>query len=220
MDSYQTQINSHLPFLLKKIDAKYRPIGVNVVPDSNGKINDCFNNVARKVAEDGGSIIYGWAIWPGKYMIEAEKHAVWKTTNGDYIDITPRLKQPSQIAFVIDEAFNYSGQWVDNVRQNITDNKVVDDWILLCETIAALYSFGRRSGDEEIAIPKAIEAKLLELEQDVSKYEGFLDAGGTQSSSCFCGSDFSYQDCHGFELEKSTVEGLKQVAARMQKHAI
>jgi hypothetical protein len=217
MDAYQTRINNYLPVLLKKIAAKFSPIGVHVHPDNNEKINDCFNNVARKVSKDGGSAVYGWAIWPGKYMIEAEKHAVWKSVDGKYMDITPRAQQPAQIAFVIDDEFEYTGQWVDNVRQNITDNSVVDDWILLCETIATLYSYGRRSGEEEIAIPKSIESKLLELEQNAKKYEPFLDAGGTPSSPCFCGSSFSYQNCHGFELKESTVEGLKQVAECMQK---
>lgn len=37
----------------------------------------CFKNAALCVQNHGGKVLYGWSLWEGRYMIEAEPHAVW-----------------------------------------------------------------------------------------------------------------------------------------------
>src|SRR5436305_3783523 len=81
----QQQIQAYFEQLLELIDAKYYPINVHIQPERDAEINNCFNNVARKVALNGGSVCYGWALLPQRHILEAEKHAIWKTPEGKYI---------------------------------------------------------------------------------------------------------------------------------------
>lgn len=205
---YIAQINKYLPTLLESIKAQYSPIAIIIQPDQDASINSCFYNVERKVAKDGGIAIYGWIIRPLKYMIEAEKHAIWKAPDSSYLDITPTIQPMSQTLFVIDDDFVYSGQLVDNVRINISDNKVVDDWIFVCEAIYKLYSYGQRTAEHEIVIPENLVPMLKGLEEFVKVFEPYLEANGSYDSLCFCGRGLLYRNCHGLDLRQPLSEAL------------
>jgi hypothetical protein len=49
------------------------PLYLDVTPAQGDVERDCFINVARRIAEEGGAIQYGWRIWEwSNTMIEAE----------------------------------------------------------------------------------------------------------------------------------------------------
>lgn len=77
----------------------------------------CFENVARRVREKGGSIAYGWAIWhlPGLYF-EAEHHAVWRNKLGSLIDVSPQVGGRKRLLFLPDDGAVYDPF---AIRQNI-----------------------------------------------------------------------------------------------------
>ena len=51
---------------------------------------ECFPNVEKMVQEYGGQQVNGRAIWQwDNKLVEAEAHAVWKSPDGQLIDITP-----------------------------------------------------------------------------------------------------------------------------------
>lgn len=213
---YIAQVNKFLPELLVRINARNNPIPVNIQPENDAAINSCFYNVQRKVAKDGGSVTYGWAIRPLKYMIEAEKHAIWKTPHGGYLDITPTVPTSQQTLFVVDDEFVYTGQLVDNVRINICDNKVVDDWIFVCESIHTLYSYGRRTAEHEIAMPENLVPMLTGLENFAKVFEPYIEANGNYDSTCFCGGQLPYKNCHGLDLRRPLSEALEKVKEMMK----
>lgn len=84
------------------------PVFVPSVPIKRGVTSFCFENVAQKVREKGGSTAYGWAIWhmPGLYF-EAEHHAVWRNKLGNLIDVSPQMGGRKRLLFLSDESAIY-----------------------------------------------------------------------------------------------------------------
>lgn len=214
----QTVINAYFDELLDRINAKYYPINVAIQPESGAELNNCFNNVTRKVAKDGGSICYGWALLPQRHILEAEKHAIWKSSDGRYIDITPRPISIPMLQFVIDDEFEYNGQLVGNVRLNLTENTVIDDWILVCEAIDTLYTYTDRIDDHRVQVPTSIAPLLENLEHFVKNFDPFVTAGGNPDSLCFCGKPLFYRDCCGSGLHEVLVDDLAQIQNIMQNY--
>lgn len=52
---------------------------------------------------DGGEAVYGWCLWlfPGVW-VEAEFHTVWRSSDDELIDVTPKVGGEKAIMFVID----------------------------------------------------------------------------------------------------------------------
>lgn len=71
-------------------DAIPTPIKVPVMPMPGFKHGHCWYN--SKIHSDavGGSVVFGWALYAehGCRLI-AQHHAVWKTPNGNLVDVTP-----------------------------------------------------------------------------------------------------------------------------------
>lgn len=217
---YQQKIKTLLPKLLARINATALPLTVPVRPEPDANINSCFYNVERKIGRDGGSNCYGWAIRFSPYIIEAEKHAVWKSPTDEYLDITPNELNSQSVYFVVDHDFSYNGQLVDNIRLNVTGERVVDDWIMVSETIHVLYSYGQRTGEQELRMPENIAKVIQSLEQCANVFAPFLAAGGTYQGSCFCGRALAYDQCHGLNLKTSLGELLIKAADSMKDKTI
>lgn len=204
--------------LLDKMNVKYSAEKVPIYIEEGAKKLNCFVNVQEKVKKEGGAIHYGWAIYMSDIICEAERHSVWETPNGDFIDITPKDFKLNEILFVSDNLdFDYKGQLVDNIRINITNNPIVDDFIVLCEAIEKLYSFGERINDDEITIPESI-ANIIDKYKDLKNHiELFLKNDGKQKSKCFCGGLKSYKNCHGLDFIKNVKLSVKQLSKTLNK---
>lgn len=97
--------------------ATAKPVFVPSIPLKRAATSFCFENVAQRVEERGGSIAYGWAIWhlPDLYF-EAEHHAVWRNKLGNLIDVSPQLGGRKRLLFVPDESAVYDPL---AIRQNV-----------------------------------------------------------------------------------------------------
>lgn len=88
-------------------------------PESDAEIMQCFENVRRKVARDGGNGLLGWmfhyrqvADIPGPGYLLATHHAVWHAPNRSLIDVTPfhpdekhrPITAAGNVIFAIDES--------------------------------------------------------------------------------------------------------------------
>lgn len=83
-----------------------KPAFVPVIEDKHGIYMWCNDGVYEKVKADGGSPVFGWAIWEWpKIMFTAEFHTVWQDDNGNLFDITPKPKGEKQILFVADRSY-------------------------------------------------------------------------------------------------------------------
>ena len=194
--------NRFINELLLKIGANRNIIKVPVLIDSQATIDNCFPNVLEKIKRDGGSIIYGWTIHTFPYIYEAEKHAVWKSENNELIDITPKKIPYNQILFVPDNdnTWNYTGEYIDNIRINITTNSVVDDYIILNETISKLFQIGKRNLNGELMVTKQINNAIEILQRWKTEHEKFMYSNGTIDSLCYCCKNKPYKLCIGLKL--------------------
>jgi len=85
------------------------PVWMDVRPEPYAVPNECFLNVAKKIARDGGFLQHGWVVWyaPG-VILEAEFHGVWISPTGEMVDITPHDGE-SRILFVPDHQRKWKG---------------------------------------------------------------------------------------------------------------
>lgn len=82
------------------------PVYVPVVDDPHGLFGWCSDGVTEKIKADGGNIVFGWTIWEWPNVLwTAEFHAVWRSPEGELIDITPKPKRESHILFVADQSY-------------------------------------------------------------------------------------------------------------------
>lgn len=187
--------------ILAKLNTKNPIIEVPVHVESYSQPDSCFFNVLDKVENDGGDIVYGWKIHQSKILLEAERHAVWRSVEGDLVDITPSSKREASSLFVVeDNGWKYDGKFTDNIRINLTNNPLVDDYILLSETITKLYQTGERKSRMGVSILEPVYNLIQLFEMDKQYREAFINAGNSIQSTCYCASGQSYNECHGLNL--------------------
>jgi hypothetical protein len=94
------------------------PQYVNVKPVPGARLNECFVNVDRYAALNGGSVSYGWNVmeWPST-LLEAEFHAVWRGPHGEMLDVTPKVDGEERILFLPDDARVYKGAYTPSIQR-------------------------------------------------------------------------------------------------------
>lgn len=197
--------DTDIPLLMKRIGIKGHLLEINVIPALNAEPLECFRNVQYQVNNFGGKMILGWQILKSSNLIEAEFHAIWESKNKELIDITPKQIQGyMHTLFVIDESLKYERKQLDNIRVNITKNKLVDDFISVCEAIFAF----ENKGDRAFQYGKGIQFNHNEV--DKIKYtqirslkdiiQQMINNNATRNSLCLCGSKSKFKHCHGKDL--------------------
>ncbi|MDB5123026.1 MAG: motif domain protein [Mucilaginibacter sp.] len=183
---------------LLKIDTVPSFIPVNL--DSLSEKNDCFDNVHAKVQRDGGERIVGWQLWKQPFMIEAEYHAIWRSPNGELVDITPKNIAIDKIMFVEDPNNPYDGQQLDNIRLNTTNNLLVDDFIALAQAKFHLFSGGEKARMKMVSFSPNEQKILRYINGVMVGVESMLVKNGVRNTACFCSSNLKYKHCHGKDL--------------------
>jgi hypothetical protein len=113
-------------------DAQPKFLSVNTVPSA--EVNVCFPLVESCVRDHGGSVFHGWQIWEWSgVMIEAEFHAVWRSSTGRLHDLTPKKVPVTRVLFLPDPDRQYHGQQVCNVRRSLSSDPLVSYFIKACE---------------------------------------------------------------------------------------
>lgn len=197
--------------LLQLMKAEFEPEQVQVRVEHYATPLNCYINVAEKIKRDGGKIHYGWVVWVGKYICEAEHHAVWEDEDESLLCITPRSVETDTIMFIPDNEKVYAGQSYDNIRTNMTNNPLVDDFITLCEINEKLYALGERLDDTYINLPQSASNEIARNDMFKHQIELFIDNGGRLGSSCFCGSGKPYSNCHGKNLINIARQNLNTI---------
>lgn len=192
-----SEIDSDVERLVQEVGAGTRPIFVDVVPEPYANVVECFPAVEEKIRRDGGGQQIGWQIWKTEILVEAEFHAVWVSPDGQCVDITTKQVPTDRILFLPDPKAKYHGCQVDNVRLNITDNRLVDDFINVSEAIFRLENEGERAMQHEISL-SGQEAQLYQaLRQTKAAIYFMLQQRQSRNSPCFCDSGIKYKRCHG-----------------------
>jgi len=74
--------------------------------DFDPEPQNCFFNVWVQMNYEGGGRQHGWLIAQdcAKDFIEAQFHAVWVSTDGKFVDVTPRIDGEKRAMFIPDYA--------------------------------------------------------------------------------------------------------------------
>ena len=191
-------ICSDVEKLIENLNCNTEPVYVNCDPEEGEEIVNCFPIVEKRVQKSGGSLVLGWAIWKGILLVEAEFHAVWKTSEGNLVDISPRILPFKKILFVPDLKAKYEGKQVDNVRINIVGNGVVDDFIQMWEAKFKIENKGDRAYQygSDVKYDKEEKTALRMLQEFGMGLERMAMQGLSYKAPCFCRSSKKYKNCH------------------------
>jgi hypothetical protein len=197
------RVNRAVRHLLKRMELESTPEWIAIEPRDDAVMKECTENVARAIAEHGGTTRLGWMIWEEDFMIEAIFHAVWEHPDGRTVDVTPQDIPVDRIMFVPDLSLQYQGRQIPNVRLNISGMIAVDDLIRLNELKFAIQNVGDRADQHRIMITPTESNALQWLETYRDAMSGALSAGMTDDSPCFCDSGRPYRHCHASILKES-----------------
>jgi len=191
-------------FLLRdKLGLNTDPVFVDVRDTEGHKFNDCYFNVKRKIAKDGGSILYGWTVWEApKKMIEAEFHAVWVSDGGELVDITPHADGERRIVFIPDHTRVYTKEPVDNVRLSLCNDPMVLALIEQNEKMTELRrKYNDGTGESQIPIYEVEEMMGVSFPKVVPPTIKTLSTMKIRRNDpCQCGSGKKYKKCCGSAL--------------------
>ena len=161
---------------------------VDIIPDKNAKMHNCFYNVDDVIKKYGGSKIYGWVIWKWpNILIEAEAHAIWKREDGKYIDVTPHEKNINKILFVPDMDMVYKGTIIRSKRMPLTNSPDTKRLIQLNEIRENIML---NSEGDTYELPKNLFLELMKLEKQFNTI-------ARRNEPCPCNSGLKYKKCCG-----------------------
>jgi hypothetical protein len=186
--------------LCNRIVPEAHPVRVPVVADPDGQFNECFPNVRKKIARDGGGIQHGWTIWerPGLF-IDGEFHAVWVGSDGKFLDVSPKADGETEILFLPDpkEVFDENAPHRrDNVLVAEYDHPVVHDFLKQCELIRRYEaSCTNPNNPREFVVDPAIYEPLLL--QMAALEQQMISLPPARNALCRCGSGRKFKKCCG-----------------------
>ncbi|EJB8410427.1 TPA: hypothetical protein RHI22_001694 [Acinetobacter baumannii] len=180
--------------LLKKISSDSMPFYISCQPNQSDIENECFSLVDNYIQAHGGERINGWALWeqPNLY-IEAEFHAIWKSPEGNYLDLNPRQHKTVNILFLPQLDLTYEGFQRNNIRLPLTNNKSVHNFLKFKDYEFEFNNRGNRKGMHgEVYITDPAEIReydnlmrtLLRLGIEINQLIKPL----TNYDPCICGS--------------------------------
>jgi hypothetical protein len=215
----ETQIN----VLRKKMELEYDFEIVPVNLESFSLEKQCYSNVKEKVRHDGGKIHYGWSIhFTENIIVEAERHAVWENDDEDLICVTPHPSNFNNVIFLSDNSYVEPSLQIDNVRMNITNNPLVEDWIYLADTVGQLFfKYTDRIDDAQVNVKTPVLKVINQVEEWRGLIMGLIKLGKKERSNCFCEKGFhnerKYLSCHSKIFRKDVpllLENIKKFKKR------
>jgi hypothetical protein len=201
------------PTLARTITPAIRSLCRELVPDGELRFvtlrplagadpGDCFPVVLGQVEREGGVVCHGWRIWEmPSVFVEAEFHAVWRSPQGELLDVTPVPMNGDRILFVPDPTRVYEGRQMDNVRRALTDNAAIHDFFRACGDSFELMNRGARAEQHgKIALRGPDREEWLAIEERkaeaLSEVLSDLPKPG-RNDPCHCGSGKKFKKCHG-----------------------
>jgi hypothetical protein len=193
----------HVARFCRGISSEGSPVLLPILPDEDSVPLDCFDNVRRRVARDGGRIVLGWVIWewPGVY-IEAEHHAVYEPEpEGQWIDLTPpQVPHISTRLFLPDAAAEYDfdneGVRRDNHRKALTNDPLIQRFFESARRHSEIMN--NIPGVGEVQVTPNVVRALQSAEFENMQFTLQLAMKYTpRNAPCFCGSGEKFKRCHG-----------------------
>lgn len=141
-----------------------QPLYVPFRPLRDVPLRECFSVVAGHVSANGGQAVLGWniveltGIW-----LEAEFHAIWRSPDGELLDLTPREFPQSQYLFLPDDEQPYEGTQVESKLHPLTNHPSV---IRQIQLVRELFFYKNRPGQSD-ATSYTLTPKIAALEAEM-----------------------------------------------------
>ena len=164
---------------------------------------DCFAIVDGHVREHGGSAYYGWQIWEWpEVMVEAEFHAVYRDTEGNLHDISPKQEYCERILFLPDPVRTYEGRQVNNMHRPLSRHPDVLTFIGAADAEFEFMNRGARANQHGLSTfegPESMELLAIQnrrLEAHARIVARLPKPG--RNDPCPCGSGKKWKKCCGW----------------------
>jgi len=189
--------NEHVKSLIKKLGLDGPPISVTVRPDTNAVRADCFGNVDSKVRAEGGEAVCGWCLWlfPGVW-VESEFHAVWRSPDGELVDVTPKPDGDEHILFVPDPNRTYAGRTHNTVHHLILNTDLVRRFVKLISLRTDFLESRRKPGQQDVELADDDAETIMEIKAAERCLLDLVKQGGSKNRPCPCGSGSKFKHCH------------------------
>lgn len=191
--------------LLVRIPTATAPSCVPVRPVPGSLKNECFSNVQKHAAEHGGSLVCGWSIveWPGVFL-EAEFHGVWRSPDGELVDVTPNQLEVAEILFAPDPGRTFEGWSVNNVRHLLTESPEVRELDAIQNELFQIRAEHETPYKPTLSLTPAEARRLFELEDRARALRGRIRPYRPgRNEPCSCGSGAKYKKCCGASTAES-----------------
>ena len=191
------KITTKILDLCDGIICKSIPEFIPIKTMKNAVLNDCFSNVKTKIVEDGGTIQYGWCIWEWKnVMVEAEFHAVWCSSNGGLVCVSPHDNE-KEILFLPDDRKQFNGiDRTDNIRKSLRTEHVVDEFIQVCKELYAEKERLTKGKLGLVSMDVTPELRIITKRYQMLKMKiEQLPSLPKPNNFCPCGSGKKYKGC-------------------------
>ena len=101
-------------------------------------------------------------------MIEAEFHTIWKSPEGNFVDITPKPVYFDSILFLPDPKKEYGGRQINNIRKPLINSLLVRRFIDIHNRIFAELNKGNLANYHGEIEPNQ---KLIKLHDQASRLQ-------------------------------------------------
>ncbi|MGJ8661723.1 MAG: hypothetical protein ACSHXL_06775 [Bacteroidota bacterium] len=114
----------------RQLSQEGQVIEITCQPHRGAIVNECFDTVSNYVEHNGGERVLGWFIgeWPNAFLL-AELHAVWRSDDGEWLDVSRHPIQQRRILFVPDSSSVVPEIQQENQFHPLSDNQVVASYI-------------------------------------------------------------------------------------------
>jgi hypothetical protein len=141
-----------------------QPFYVPFRPLPEAPLRECFSVVAGHVLANGGQVVLGWNIVELKGIwLEAEFHAIWRSPDGELLDLTPREFPQSQYLFLPDGEQPYEGTQVESKFHPLTNHPSVIKHIQL----APEFYYETNRADQSDATSYTFTPKIAALKAEM-----------------------------------------------------
>lgn len=190
-------ISQPIRSLCRYLNRELDPIWVTVRPSPDAIVSECFNNVAAKVKNEGGSLLFGWTIWEwSRVFIEAEHHAIW-VREGVPVDITPPVSGEDRVLFLPDpeRAYDFERKRrLANVKRSLGQFASVDRWLVASDALHR--TLEENSVGNEIRINRSLLQGFAERARQAQAQILVDLAQNTKvNDPCFCSSSKKFKKC-------------------------
>jgi hypothetical protein len=205
-----TEVTNQVILLLKKFsERKYKLVYVPVKSEPTSIKSECYNNVREKIKSADGKIRFGWSVYDNGYFIEAEKHAIWESLEGDLIDVSPNEENIHTIMFIMDDIND--GIYVPNIRCNYKGLQSIDDYFTIYDTLDVLTLYYAKESDivkGMFVFPPQLTQSVKAVTSLITEYSEYINSN---IANCICGSNILYENCHSDKFVQGVINHIDRV---------